>query len=283
MADQAVIKELEYKALIIRKELLNLCATKSIHIGGDLSVVDVMVAIWQYAMKYDVKNPKWENRDRFVLSKGHAAAVTTLNQAILGCYTREEVFEEYGTDYGRFGMHSCNLENPYVEVSTGSLGHGLPVGAGIAAALRLKRSARRVFVVMGDGELAEGSMWEAVMSAPNMKLGNLVGLVDRNGCSLDNECKAFVEPLEDKWRAFGWRVVTVDGHDMNALVDALDSLPDPACDTPIVIIANTVKGKGVPQMENDLGWHYGGITEELAEEAKARFECIFKEKWRCIV
>ena len=124
MADKNTVKRLEEQALRIRKDLIDLCFEQRIHIGGDLSAADVMVSIWQYAMHYDPKQPKWEDRDRFVLSKGHAAAVTSLNQVLLGCYTRDEVFGEYATDNGRFGMHSCNLINPHVEVSTGSLGHG---------------------------------------------------------------------------------------------------------------------------------------------------------------
>ena len=127
MANKETVKRLESLTLDIRKDLIRLCNQKGIHIGGDLSEADLMTVIWQYAMEYDPKAPLWEGRDRFVLSKGHSAAVTFLNQALRGCYTRDEIFEEYATDNGRFGMHSCNLANPYVDVSTGSLGRsGLP-------------------------------------------------------------------------------------------------------------------------------------------------------------
>ena len=134
------IEELEKAALEIRKDLLELCSKQTIHIGGDLSITDVMTVLWQYQMKYNPQNTKDESRDRFVLSKGHASAVTSFNQAAIGCFSREDVLKEYATDEGRFSMHSCDLNNPYVEVSTGSLGHGFPIACGIAAALKVKRN-----------------------------------------------------------------------------------------------------------------------------------------------
>ena len=156
-----LIKRLEKSALNIRKNLLTLCSQQVIHIGGDLSVADVMTVLWQYKMKYDPKNPKDESRDRFILSKGHAAAVTSFNQAAIGCYRDEDIFQEYASDNGRFAMHSCNLINPHVEASTGSLGHGLPIAGGFAQGLKLKgNKTSRVYVVMGDGEQAEGSIWK---------------------------------------------------------------------------------------------------------------------------
>ena len=164
------LSQLKEAALQIKKDLLTLCAEKSIHIGGDLSVSDVMTALWQYQMSYDPHNPEEEGRDRFILSKGHAAAVTSLNQAAIGCFRKEDFFEEYATNGGRFSMHSCKLVNPFVEVSTGSLGHGLSIGAGIAAGLRRKGNTQsRVYVVMGDGEQGEGSVWEAAMHAAHYR------------------------------------------------------------------------------------------------------------------
>ena len=176
-----------YKAAAqIRRWLLKLCNTQAIHIGGDLSSTDFMTVLWQYQMKYDPKNPQDEMRDRFILSKGHASAVTSFNQAAIGCFDANDVIKEYATDGGRFSMHSCNLVNPFVEVSTGSLGHGFPVACGIAAALRLKRNnTSRVYVVMGDGEQSEGSIWEAAMNAVHYHLGNLVALIDWNGLEAD--------------------------------------------------------------------------------------------------
>lgn len=149
MGKLSTVSELEGAALEIRKNLLKLCSKEVIHIGGDLSVADIMTVLWQYQMNYNPNNPKDENRDRFVLSKGHASAVTSFNQAAVGCFTTADVIKEYATDGGRFSMHSCDLVNPFIEVSTGSLGHGFPVACGIASALKLKQNrTSRVYVVM---------------------------------------------------------------------------------------------------------------------------------------
>jgi len=281
MADQAEVKRLETVALTVKNQLLDLCNKTIIHIGGDLSVADIMTVIWQHALKYDVNNPRWEERDRFILSKGHAAAVTSFNQAARGCYQPEDIFAEYATDYGRFGMHSCNLKNPYVDVSTGSLGHGLPVAGGVAAALKVKQVPSRVYVVVGDAELAEGSVWEAAMSAHHYKLGNLVAFIDRNGLSFDGPTETLMslEPVADKWRAFGWNVVEADGHDVAELVDAVDALPDADSDVPTVVIAKTVKGHGVSFMENNPHWHAAMITDDLWAQAKAELKQAFDAKW----
>ena len=194
----------------------------------------------------------------------------------------QDIFNEYATNYGRFGMHSCNLINPHVEVSTGSLGHGLPVAAGIAQALKLKgNTTSRVYVVMGDGEQAEGSIWEAALSAPQFKLGNLVGVIDRNRCSLMGytEERMPMDNLADKWRAFHWNVIEIDGHDMNQLIDTFDNLPDPTSDVPTLIICDTEKGHGVSFMANNPDWHMGNITEETLNKALAEVQDAYKAKW----
>lgn len=281
MADQAIIKKLEKAAQDIKIKLLELTNKTEIHIGGDLSIADMMTAVWAYAMKFDPKNPKWAERDRFLLSKGHAAAVTSFCQASIGCYDPDEIIREYGTDCGRFGMHSCNLENPSVDVSTGSLGHGLPVAAGIATALKAQKSKSRVFVGMGDGELGEGSIWEGAMLAAHYKLGNLIAFVDRNGISLDGRTEELMalEPVSDKWCAFGWRVVEIDGHNMGQIVDTIDSLPAPDSDKPTVIIGKTVKGHGVSFMENRIEWHCKLLDVKDLELAKSEIRDAFNKKW----
>lgn len=279
MADKVVIEKLRRQAWEIRKELLRLCNHTLIHIGGDLSATDIMTVIWQYALKFDLQNPKFEGRDRFVLSKGHAAALVSFCQAMRGCYDIEQIHKEYATDFGRFGMHSCNLCNPYVEVSTGSLGHGFPIASGIAKALKMKGNKEsRVYVVMGDGELNEGTMWESAMLAPQLKLGNLVGFVDRNRMQFDGQTEDIIdiEPLVDKWKAFRWNVKEVDGHDLNALVDVVDSLPDPASDVPTIIICNTVKGKKVSFMENVWSWHAGQLSDEDYRKAIADVNAAYE-------
>jgi len=282
MADKTLIKELDSKALNIRLKLLQLCEQTLIHIGGDMSVADLMTVIWQYAMNYDVKDPKWEERDRFILSKGHASAVTSFCQAMKGCYSYEEIFDEYCTDNGRFAMHSCNLLNPYVDVSTGSLGHGLPIATGIAKALRMKGNSKsRVYVVMGDGELNEGTMWEAAAAAHQYKLGNIVGFVDCNKLSFDGPTAEVLDMgnLADKFRLFGWHAVEVNGHDIEALVNAVDELPPPDGRIPVVIVANTVKGYGVDFMENSPAWHAGKIDKEMHEKAEKDLVAAFNKKW----
>ncbi len=276
------IFELEKAALAIRKQLLKLCTMQSIHIGGDLSITDIMTFLWQYQMVYDPANIKSENRDRFVLSKGHASAVVSFNQAAAGCFDAEDIFREYATDNGRFSMHSCGLVNPYIEVSTGSLGHGMPVACGIAAALRLKGNVQnRVYTVMGDGEQSEGSIWEAAMNAAHYKLGNLVAVVDHNGLEADGPLDAItgLGDIAEKYRAFGWDVHEFDGNDMNKIKDNFDALPPPDSQMPIAFICHTVKGKGVPFMENQTNWHAGKITESQYQACVKLLDEEFKRKW----
>ena len=248
-----IVKELEYKALQIRINLLKLCNKEVIHIGGDLSVCDIMTALWQYKMRYNPCNPSDEGRDRFVLSKGHASAVMTFNQAAIGCFSSDSVIEEYAKDGGRFSMHSCNLVNPYVEISTGSLGHGFPVACGIAAGLKLKENhTNRVYTIMGDGEQSEGSIWEAALNAAQYKLGNLVAFVDFNGLEADGFIDEITSlgDIAGKYRAFGWNVLEINGNDMEEIINCLDNLPDVYSEKPTVVISHTIKGKGVSFMEN---------------------------------
>lgn len=281
MADQVLVQRLEKAALGTKLRLLDLCHQTLIHIGGDMSVCDMMTAIWQYAIRYDIKNPHWADRDRFILSKGYAAAVTSFSQAAIGFYDIQDIYKEYATDFGRFGMHSCNLTNLYVDVSTGSLGHGLPVAGGVATALRRKGSGSRVYCVIGDGECGEGSIWETAMFAHQYKLGNLVVFADRYGLSFDGptEERMALEPFADKWRAFGWRVVEINGHDMNMILDAINALPPVDSDKPTIIIGKTVKRHGISFMENNVAWHAGVINTEDWGKAKAELIAAYEEKW----
>jgi len=276
------IQEMEKASLEIRKKLLNLSTQHVIHIGGDLSVADIMTVLWQYKINYDVNNPKWEYRDRFILSKGHAAAVTSYNQAAIGCYGHEDINKEYASDNGRFAMHSCNLINPHVEVSTGSLGHGLPVGAGVAAGFRLKgNNQSRVYVVMGDGEQSEGSIWEAIMNAKHQKLGNLIGIIDENKLGFDGTLVEIsgLTDLAGKYKAFGWNVVEVDGHDISQLIKVFDNLPPVDSNTPTVVVCKTIKGRGVDFMENNVKWHAGQMSMENRDSAIEQLEQAYIEKW----
>ncbi|MCR5302434.1 MAG: transketolase [Lachnospiraceae bacterium] len=276
------LQELEKAALDIRIDLLRLCNREVIHIGGDLSVADIMTILWQYRMDYDPKCPDDEMRDRFVLSKGHASAVTSLNQAYIGCFPVENVIDEYAQDGGRFSMHSCSLVNPYVDVSTGSLGHGFPIACGIAEGLRLKGNDKsRVYVVMGDGEQSEGSVWEAVANASHLKLGNLVAFIDNNDLSADgriDELTAMTD-LAGKYAAFGWKVYECNGNEMSELKDIVDNLPDASSDKPVAVVAHTVKGCGVSFMENEAKWHAGKVTEEQLKTAVDDLQGRYDRKW----
>lgn len=282
MAKALSIRELEKAALDIRINLLKLCNREVIHIGGDLSIADVMTVLWQYQMNYDPDNIADEKRDRFILSKGHASAVTSFNQAAIGCFTAEDVINEYATDQGRFSMHSCNLVNPYVEVSTGSLGHGMPVACGIAAGLRLKGNySSRVYTVMGDGEQAEGSIWEAAANAVHYRLGNLVAVVDCNGLEADGTIDNItgLGNIADKYRCFAWNVVEVDGNDIAKIKECFDKLPPADSERPTIIIAHTIKGIGVDFMENQQRWHAGKITEEQFDECVKKLTAQYEERW----
>ena len=276
------IKELEKAAMEIRINLLRLCNRQVIHIGGDLSITDVMTVLWQYKMNYDPNDVNYEFRDRFVLSKGHASAVMSFNQAAIGCFKADDVINEYATDEGRFSMHSCNLVNPFVEVSTGSLGHGMPIACGIAAGLRLKENNKsRVYTIMGDGEQSEGSIWEAVMNAAHYKLGNLVAIVDFNGLEADGTINEItgLGNIADKYRAFGWNVVEINGNEIAEIKETFDNLPPPEFDFPTCIIAHTIKGKGVGFMENQVRWHAGKISDEELESSISELRCTYDKRW----
>ena len=276
------IQELEKAAVEIRINLLRLCNKEVIHIGGDLSITDVMTVLWLNQMHYDPQNIHDEARDRFVLSKGHASAVTSFCQAALGCFSPEDVISEYAADQGRFSMHSCNLVNPYVEVSTGSLGHGMPVACGIAAGLKLKgNNSSRVYTVMGDGEQSEGSIWEAAANAVHCHLGNLVAILDFNGLEADGAINEITSlgNIADKYRTFGWNVIEIDGNDVSQIVKAFSNLPAPDTEIPTCIVAHTIKGKGVDFMEGQVRWHAGKVTDEQLNACIDSLRSAYERRW----
>ena len=227
------------------------------HIGGSLSCTDLLVVLYGGGvLRHDPTQPKWGERDRLVFSKGHAAEALYAVLALYGFFSPETLLT-YGHPGSPLGGHVDN-RLPGVEVSTGSLGHGLGVGAGIALAARLDDRQHRTFVLLGDGECYEGSVWEAAAFAAHHRLSGLVAIVDRNGqITLDRteDCNR-LEPLAEKWRAFGWTAREVDGHDHCALVSALREAREGG-DGPTVVLARTVKGKGISFMEGSLDWHHG--------------------------
>ncbi|MBN9182784.1 MAG: transketolase, partial [Microbacterium sp.] len=207
----------------------------------------------------------------FVLSKGHAAVCMYITMAMRGFFSYEGIVETYGQLDSAYGMHPCKVQLPGVEASTGSLGHGLPIAVGMALSARGRGESHRVVTLLGDGETGEGSVWEAAMAARSNKLGNLVAFVDRNRQLMTSfaEERVVFEPYPDKWAAFGWNVVHVDGHDMAQLVEAIDALPPTDSDRPTVVVCETVKGKGVDFMEHNLAWHAGSLGAADLERAMA--------------
>ena len=261
------VDELKEQANLMRGyNLVALCAAGSGHAGGTLSIMDITAALYLRVADHDPKNPNWPERDRIIWSTGHKAPSLYLGLAFAGFFPREEVVTLRKL-YSPFQGHPHWLKLPGVEVSTGSLGQGLSVAVGIALAGKLNGKSYRTFCIMGDGEQQEGSIWEAAMEAGHYKLDNLVGIIDRNRLQIDGWVKDVmnVEPLEDKYRSFGWEVVNVNGHDMEQVVVALEKAKE-GCGKPTVIIADTVKGKGVSFMEDVAGWH--GKSPNVEELAK---------------
>ena len=277
--DLELVKRLEEKSYKIRKDLLNFIYRIGMgHLGGELSFIEIAVALYYHYMNYDPKNPKWEERDRLVLSKGHCSETLYTIFADLGMYTMDYMVKHFESlDSAVFGMHSNRKYVDAIEVSAGSLGHGLPIAVGLALGARMQKKNWRTFVITGDGELNEGSNWEAFMAGAHHELGNLVAIVDKNRLQMTGPTRDMmnIDPLDEKLKAFGWDPVVIDGNDMYSVCEALQNLPpsDPFVRRrPIAIIANTIKGKGVDFMENDSNWHGGGIAREQLEAALISIE-----------
>jgi transketolase len=245
---------------------------KTSHIGSCLSVADILAVLYGRVLNVDPKRPAWPDRDRLIMSKGHAAAVTYAAVAEAGFMPKERL-AEYARNGGQLYGHVTHMGVPGIEMSSGSLGHGLPVGVGMALTGKRSDATWRVFVVMSDGECDEGSNWEAILFAGHHKLDNLTAVIDYNKIqSLDWVEKTLrLEPLADKFRAFGWSVREVDGHDVGALGSAFQALPMEA-GKPNAIIAHTVKGKGVSWMEGKVLWHYRPPTPDELVTALAEVE-----------
>ena len=239
------------------------------HVGGSLSIIDILTILYFKYLDVNPADPQWEERDRFVLSKGHAAAGLIPVLAKRGFFPEEtlKTFNHFGSP---FAMHPDSNKVIGCDASAGSLGHGLSMAVGMALGARQRKMPWKTVCLMGDGECCEGSVWEAAMSAPHFKLGNLIGIVDRNRFMIDGETEDVMplEPFADKWRAFGWDVVEVDGHDFDQLDEAL-SKAWAATDVPVLILAHTIKGKGVDFMENNVVYHYASADSELCARAKA--------------
>ncbi len=247
---------------------------ESSHIGSVFSMADILAVLYAKILRYDPKRPKWEDRDRFILSKGHAGAGVYAVLAECGFFPISKLDDHY-KDGSDLSGHVSHKGIPGVEISTGSLGHGLSIGSGMALAAKMDDFDRRTFVVLSDGECDEGSIWEAVLFSSHHRLDNLTVIVDYNKIqSLASvEETLNLEPFKDKWESFGWNVNEVDGHDHDQLESALQSIPFQK-DRPNCIIAHTIKGKGVSFMENQVLWHYRTAKNEEYAAALRELEKV---------
>lgn len=263
-------KQLEQMAAKVRVDIIKaIYAAGSGHPGGSLSAADIVTALYFHEMNIDPKNPAMQDRDRFVLSKGHACPAQYAALAERGYFPVEDMMtlRKLGSAFqGHPNMHKL----PGIEMSTGSLGQGFSVSVGMALAAKLDHSPTRVYTLLGDGELQEGIVWEAAMAAAHYGLDHLVAFVDWNGLQIDgpNDQVMTVAPIDEKFRAFGWHVLSIDGHDMDAIVQALEQAKA-VSGKPTVILAKTHKGKGVSFMEDQAGWHGKAPSEEEARMAVA--------------
>ena len=260
-------------AWLIRRHGLEMThLSRGSHIGAIFSLAEIMAVLYTRVLRVRPDDPAWPDRDRLILSKGHAGAAVYAALAERGFFPVEELKTHYQNG-SRLSGHVSHKHIPGVEFSTGSLGHGLSVAAGMAFGAKMDGASWRVFAVLGDGECDEGAVWEAALQARQYGLNNLTAVVDRNRMqSLDfSENTLALEPFADKWRAFGWRVLTVNGHDTQALENAFREAQTP-CGAPTAVIAETVKGKGVSFMENDILWHYRTPQGEEYEAALRELE-----------
>lgn len=269
------IEELDLIARKMRHKLIDIShKTKTAHLGGSLSCVDILVAAYWTAMKIDPKKPDDPKRDRLILSKGHAVSSLYTALAMKGFFPEKEL-DGFNAEGGHLPEHPSPNCSPGVEWATGSLGHGLGVGIGMALASKIQNNPHRVFVVMSDGECQEGSVWEAAMFAPRHRLSHLTAIVDYNKWQATGRSNEVMnmDPLKSKWGAFGWRCFEVNGHNLKELVDALNQ-PEDADGRPTAIVAHTVKGKGASFMEDDNNWHYRSPSAEEVEKAKVELELV---------
>jgi len=267
------IEKYRKRAKNVRRNVIKMIAsTRAAHIGSALSVADILVVLYFGIMKIKPKSPDWPLRDRLVFSKGHAAAALYAVLAERGFAPKSEL-KNYYADGGKLAGHPIIGCLPGVEVSTGSLGHGLPIGLGMALADKMDRKPSRIFTVLSEGDCDEGSTWEAAMQAAQLKLDNLVAVVDYNKIQAMGQSKDIMdlEPFKGKWQSFGWNVKEIDGHNYRQIEKSLSKVPF-RIGKPNVIIAHTIKGKGVSFMEDSLTWHYKSPDENELKEALKELE-----------
>ncbi|HHV80587.1 MAG TPA: transketolase [bacterium] len=273
MLSNDLIERIERTALKLRLDILEMVGVgKAGHLGGSSSCADIVAALYFYKMKIDPENPHYEDRDRFLLSKGHGALAQYAALVELGYIPRDEMKKVKTLD-GILQGHPDMTKTPGIEANTGSLGQGLSIATGMALGLRLDGKDSRVYVIVGDGELSEGQIWEAAMCAGYYKLDNLVAIIDNNGLQATGPIKERfnIYPIAPKWESFGWHVREIDGHNIREIIETLDEL-DNVRGKPKVMIARTVKGKGFSFAENDPAFHNIALTEEQYIQAKRELE-----------
>ncbi|KAA0001258.1 MAG: transketolase [Thermoplasmata archaeon] len=277
MHDKNLIKEIRRKALEIRKWVIeSVYRAGSGHPGGSLSVADILACLYFHEMRHNPKDPKWPDRDRLVLSKGHAAPALYAALALAGYFPVEELKNLRKIGHFLQG-HPCMKKVPGVDMSTGSLGHGLSVAVGMAIAGKLDGKDYRVFAILGDGEVQEGQIWEAANTASHYKLDNLIAILDRNKLQIDGPTEEVMhlEPLAWRWQAFGWDVVEIDGHNVEEILDTFHEIK--LNEKPTIIIAHTIKGKGVSFMEGTLSFHGKPPSKEQYIRAMSELEQAERE------
>ena len=267
MSEKLSVAELKEKAKVLRRNVVE-CIGVGVagHLGGSFSSADLVTALYFYKMNYDPHEPQKADRDRFLLSKGHVAILQYAALAEAGYFPHSEL--KHTKEIGAMLQgHPDRLKTPGIEAGTGSLGQGLSIGLGMALGMRMDGIDSRVYVLMGDGELAEGQIWEAAMATAAFKTNRLIGIVDNNQLQATGFIKDRMDSgdLAAKWRAFGWNVLEIDGHDMQQIVQALDAA-DETNGKPTVILAHTTKGKGASFAENVPGFHNGVLTQELYDQ-----------------
>jgi transketolase len=270
--NQVNIAELRKKAVQLRKDILKMLAgAGSGHTGGSLSLVEILISLYYYKLKHDPKRPDLKGRDRLLLSKGHGCPALYAVLADRGYFPREELWtlRKLGT---RLQGHP-QLGLPGVEISSGSLGQGLSIANGMALSMRLDKSPGRIYCIMGDGETNEGQVWEAAMTSAHYKLDNVCAIIDFNKLQIDGFCCEVMDmgPYLHKWVDFGWNAIETDGHDIKKMMDALDAA-EKTRGKPTVIVAHTIKGKGVSFVENKAGWHGVAPKKEEYEKAVAELD-----------
>lgn len=264
------LEKLEKKALYIRNRILDMCCTAETgHVTSAFSCTEILVALYYGdILRHDSRNPGWEDRDRFILSKGHASVILYPILADLGFFPKIEL-KKFNQKDGIFGVH-LQHDVPGAEITAGSLGHGFGIATGLALAAKMNRQNYMIFTLLGDGECYEGSVWEAAMVASHYRLNNLIAIIDRNYlCVTDfTENLTKLEPLAKKWQAFGWRVISIDGHSFQEILAALNGFRSRKSTKPLVIIADTVKGKGISFLSDAPLWHGIAPKGQQAIDAK---------------